>query len=53
MDEGGSRNGASLSEAAQYRGPLYWGPWVMNGKLWGWVSFFMEAQLGNLEVECL
>ena len=28
---------------------LYWGPWIMKGKLWGWASLFMGAQLGNLE----
>jgi len=27
MNEGGSRNGAFLSEEAQCGGPLYWGPW--------------------------
>ena len=27
----------------------YWGPWVMNRRLWRWVSLFIGAQLGNLE----
>jgi len=30
-------------------GLLYWGPWVMSGRLWTWASVFMEAQLGKLE----
>ena len=30
-------------------GLLYWGPWVLKGRLWGWASLFMGAQLGNLE----
>ena len=30
-------------------GLLYWEPWVMKGRLWGWESRFMGAQLGNLE----
>jgi hypothetical protein len=30
-------------------GLLYWGPWVMNGRLWRRASLFMGAQLGNLE----
>jgi len=30
-------------------GLLYWGPWVMKGRLWRWESLFMGAQLGNLE----
>jgi hypothetical protein len=34
-------------------GLLYWGPWVMKGRLWGWASLFMGAQLGNLEWACL
>jgi len=29
-------------------GLLYHGPWVMKGRLWGQVSLFMGAQLGNL-----
>jgi hypothetical protein len=34
-------------------GLLYWGPWVMKGRLWGWASLFMGAQMGNLEWACL
>jgi len=56
MDEGISRNGASLSlylkrlTAEDLEGELlYWVPWVMKGRLWGWASLFMGAQLGNLE----
>ena len=30
-------------------GLLDWRPWVMKGRLWGWASLFMGAQLGNLE----
>jgi hypothetical protein len=30
-------------------GFLYWGPWVMKGRLWRRASLFMGAQLGNLE----
>ena len=30
-------------------GPLDWGHWVMKGRLWGWASLFMGAQLGKLE----
>jgi hypothetical protein len=30
-------------------GLLYWGSWVMKGRLWGQVSLFMKVQLGNLE----
>jgi hypothetical protein len=30
-------------------GLLYWGPWVMIGRLWGWAPLFMGAQVGNLE----
>jgi len=29
-------------------GFLYWGPWVMKGRLWGRASLFMGVQLGNL-----
>jgi hypothetical protein len=32
---------------------LYWGLWVMKGRLWGWAFLFMGAQLGNLEWSCL
>jgi len=51
--EGGSREGASLSEEAHCRGlqgraPLL-GPWVMRGRLWRQTSLFMGAQLSNLE----
>ena len=34
-------------------GLLYWGPWVMKGRLWGRASLFMGAQLGSLEWACL
>jgi len=27
----------------------YWGPWVMNRRLWSQAFLFMGAQLGNLE----
>jgi hypothetical protein len=31
-------------------GALFWGPLkVMKGRLWGWVSLLVGAQLGNLE----
>jgi len=52
MDEGGSRNGVSLKSITAEGlkgGLLYQGPWVMKGRLWGWASLFMGAQLGNLE----
>ena len=29
--------------------PFLWALKVMKGRLWGWASLFMEAQLGNLE----
>jgi hypothetical protein len=35
------------------RGLLYWGPWVMKGRLWGRASLFMGSQLVNLEWPCL
>jgi hypothetical protein len=53
MDEEGSRSGAALSEEAQWGGLLYWGPWVINRRLWGWASLLMAAQTGNLEWACL
>ena len=28
---------------------LYWGPWVMNGRLWRQTSLLMGTQLDNLE----
>jgi len=34
-------------------GLLYWLPWVMKERLWGWAFLFMGAQLGNLEWACL
>jgi len=40
IDERGSRTGASLSEEAYCGGLLYWGPWVMKGRLWGLASLF-------------
>jgi hypothetical protein len=49
MDEEGCRNGVSNSEEAHCGGELlYWVPWVMKGRLWGWASL-MGAQLGNPE----
>jgi hypothetical protein len=30
-------------------GLLYWASWVMKGRLRGWESLFMGAQLGDLE----
>jgi len=30
-------------------GLLYWGPWIMKGRLWRGASLFMGAQLDNLE----
>jgi len=52
--ERGSGNGASLSMGAllgEYGGgaPLLRALMVMKGRLWGWASLFMGAQLGNLE----
>jgi hypothetical protein len=38
-----------LSAQGLWGGLLYWGPWVMKGRLWGQASIFMGAQLGNLE----
>ena len=29
-------------------GLLYWLPSVIKGRLWGWASLFMGAELGNL-----
>jgi hypothetical protein len=54
MDEGGSRNGASLSlkmltAERLIGGLLYWGPWVMKGRIWGCASLFVGAQSGKLE----
>jgi hypothetical protein len=43
-----SRKG--LTAAGLKRGLLYWVPWVMKGRLWGWASLFMGAQLGNLDL---
>ena len=34
-------------------GLLYWVHWVMKGRLWGWASLFMGAEMGNLEWACL
>jgi hypothetical protein len=34
-------------------GLIYRGPWIMKGRLWGWVSLLIGAQLGNLEWACL
>jgi hypothetical protein len=30
-------------------GLLYWGPWIIKGRLSGQESFLLEAQLGNLK----
>jgi len=30
-------------------GLLYWGPWVIKGRLWRQASLFMVVQLGNLK----
>jgi len=49
MDEGGSKDGASLSEEAHCRRFLCWALWVMKERLWGRASLFMGAQVGNLE----
>jgi len=38
-----------LSAEGLWGGLLYWGLWVMKGRLWGWASLFMGAQMGNLE----
>jgi len=38
-----------LSAEGLWGGLLYWGPWDMKGRLWGWASLFMGTQLGNLE----
>jgi len=38
-----------LSAEGLWEGLLYWGPWVIKGRLRGWASLFMGAQLGNLE----
>jgi hypothetical protein len=43
MDEGGSRDGVSLSEEAHCGGPRG------RGKILGQAFLFMGAQLGNLE----
>jgi len=40
--------GALLGEPGG-RAPLLGVPKVMKGRLWGWASRFMGAQLGNLE----
>ena len=37
-----------LSEGDPKEGLLYWGPWVMKGRLGERASLFMGAQLGNL-----
>jgi len=52
--KGGSGNGASLSMGALLGEPGGGAPLlrtlkVMKGRLWGWASLFMGAQLGNLE----
>jgi hypothetical protein len=56
MDEGGSRDVASLSEevhcgGSRERAPLLGtlGYGVMKGRLWGQASLVMGAHLGNLE----
>jgi len=56
MVERDSKEGASLSEEAHCGGSqgrarelLYWGPWVMNGRLWRRESIFVGAPMGNME----
>jgi hypothetical protein len=34
---------------AALKGVLYWGPWVMKRRLWGWGSLFVGDQSVNLE----
>ena len=43
----------SLTAEGLEGGLLYWVPWVMKRRLWGWASLFTGAQLGNLELACL
>jgi hypothetical protein len=31
------------------RGLLYWLPWDMKGRFWGWASLFMGAHFSKLE----
>jgi hypothetical protein len=38
-----------LSVVGFKEGLLYWGPWVIKGRLWEQASLFRRAQLGNLE----
>jgi len=38
-----------LSAKGLKGGLLDWVPRVMKGRLWGWASLFMGAQLGSLE----
>ena len=52
--KGGSENEASLSMGALLETPREGAPLlmvltVMKGRLWGWASLFMGAQLGKLE----
>jgi hypothetical protein len=54
MDKGGSRNGASLSLSLKWltveglkAGLHYWVPWVIKGRLWGWVYLFMGLSLAT------
>jgi len=50
MNEGGSRNGAVLSEEAQCGGLIYWGPWkICYERLWIRASLSIGAPLGSLE----
>jgi len=56
MVEGGSREGASLSEEVHCGGPQGRAPLLGTlgyEKLWGRASLFMGAQLGKLECTCL
>jgi hypothetical protein len=54
MQNGGSGYGAFLSTGAllgtwRGRAPLLGAMNVMKGRLWGWASLLMGAQVGNLE----
>jgi hypothetical protein len=50
MDEGGSRDAASLCEGNLEGGLLYWGHWKMcKGRLWRQASLSIGVPLGNLE----
>jgi len=52
MDKGGYGMGClslkRLTAEDLEGGILYWVPWVMKRRLWGWASLFIGAQLHNL-----